>query len=862
MVTIKLDGRTLHAPALDDKTRILHKPHLRIELNRPDALTFTVPPNHALFGQIQKRKGTVTVEIDGAEYFRGQVIDERPNINNMIEYTCEGMLSYLMDSIQRPYKIEEGAEIPVTELFGRLIENHNAQVETEKQFTAGTVNATDELIHTDSTDFATTLHEINLLCIGRYGGFLRVRRENNINYIDWLKELTDVCTQAVEFGENIIDIDGLIDTREVGSVLIPLGAQTKGKKLTIADVNGGSDSLESPELIAKYGRVVVTRDFPTIKDANELLNKGREALLEMEDDESFDITAVDLSCLGVNVSALRVGLLTPIRAPRHGIDKSKILYAADMDLENIENSVYTFGVPRQTLTEALAETARGGGAAGKKIEELKDIITDAYIDIDRLNGDILLRAYQDEMDTRFSEAWIDINGAKADLMLKADQETVDELSRTVTQAMIDIDGANAAILLKADTETVNALGERVSSAEVEIAGLEGHVEILVNKQVSLDQYENRLVSVESSVTTNAESIAMLSETVDDTGERLSGAELRIRGVEGSITTLTQKQEEIDGELLDLESSITQTAGSIELHSQSINELTGDMLSATVRINGVDSRIDLKADKTYVDDLFAESITAENLSASLSNLTAIINDSIQGNTGDFETVIAQGVQIGASGGLSVGGLNYSAHCHEIHVSDNGTVTFGAVTGTPQNFNVADTKAYKDGVSAAKASVTADVMGKWEPGGYKLITLSNDKTYGVWLPTFSASGGETFNDEFKTNVFFYANEVSTQPLKTVEVDASGVYEDGYKAGWAAAKAMIRHDQDDKRLFFGPSSVVDEEEQIFRVTVAAQLTGPSNSAKGVVSASAAARVYLDGTQILYANQSGTLNINAGML
>lgn len=119
-------------------------------------------------------------------------------------------------------------------------------------------------------------------------------------------------------------------------------------------------------------------------------------------------------------------------------------------MDAIENTVYTFGVPRQTLTEALAETARGGGGVGKKIDELSNIITDAYIDIDAMKGDIELRAYQDEMNVRFSEAWIGINGVSARLDLKADVETVDELSRTVDQAYVLLDGANAAIQLKAD----------------------------------------------------------------------------------------------------------------------------------------------------------------------------------------------------------------------------------------------------------------------------------------------------------------------------------------------------------------------------------------------------------------------------
>ena len=642
-LSIMIDGYFVHAPALDDKTRLVQSPHLRIELNRPDVLTFTMPPENVRFGQIQKRKHIVKVEIDGVEYFRGQVIDERPNLYNMREYTCEGALSFLSDSIQRPLAITGKENLTAKAHFISLIESHNSQVEASKRFTVGIVDASEKVMQKEDTDYTTTLSAVEQRLVSRYGGFLRVRRENDVTYIDWLKELTDVCTQTVEFGKNIVDLDGLIDTREIGSVLIPLGARVNGKKLTIADVNGGSDSVESASLIAKYGRVVITKDFPTIKDANELFAKALETLDEMEDDETFDITSVDLSRLGVDVSALRVGLLTPIRAPRQGIEKNKILYAADMDLGNIENSVYTFGVPRQTLTEALAETARGGGGVGKKIEELSTIITDAYIDIDAMKGDIELRAYQDEMNVRFSEAWIGINGVSARLDLKADVETVDELSRTVNEAYVLLDGANAAIALKADKTYVEDLEKTVNQAQIDIDGA------------------NALISLKAD-----------TETVNTLGERVSAAE--------------------------------------------------------VAIDGANSEIRLKANKTYVDDLFAKSITAETLSASLAELDAIVNGSIQGDTGDFETVIAQGVQVGAAGGLSVGGLDYSAHSHEITVSDDGTVTFGAVTGTPGNFNVADTKAYKDGVSA---SYNSGYYAGWTAARAEVRRVINSTNKQVWI-----------------------------------------------------------------------------------------------------------------------------------
>jgi phage minor structural protein len=660
MLSIMINGRFVHDPPLNDDSRLVLSPHLRVELNRPDVLTFTMPPNNILFGQVKKRKDTVSVYIDNEEVFFGQVIDERPSIYNTREYTCEGVLSFLADSVQRPLTITGDENLTAKAHFENLIANHNAQVSvTTKQFTVGTVDACEKVMQKEDIDYTNTLSAIEQQLVNRYGGFLRVRRENGINYIDWLKELTDVSTQAVEFGENIIDIDGLIDAREVGSALIPLGAKTKGKKLTIADVNNGRDYIESEALINKYGKVYITKDFPTIKDANELLEKAREALAAMEDDETFDITAVDLHALGVDVSALRVGLLTPIRAPRHGIDKSKILYAADMDLENIENTVYTFGVPRQTLTEALAETARGGGGVGKKIEELSDVITDAYIDIDAMKGDIELRAYQDEMNTRFSEAWIGINGVSARLDLKADEETVDELSRTVDQAYVLLDGANAAIQLKADKTYVEDLEKTVNQAQIDIDGA------------------NALISLKAD-----------TSTVNTLGERVSAAE--------------------------------------------------------VAIDGANSEISLKADKTYVDNLIAEKLTATSLAAEIAKIEKLSLQRVSGTIAEFSTVTADNVAFGGtqmySRALSMGDIVTTnvltskgsaidlAHSHAVTVNPDGTVTLGEVSATGGNFRIADTKAYKDGVSA---SYSSGYSAGWAAARAEVRRVNNSANKQVWV-----------------------------------------------------------------------------------------------------------------------------------
>ena len=91
------------------------------------------------------------------------------------------------------------------------------------------------------------------------------------------------------------------------------------------------------------------------------------------------------------------------------------------------------------------------------------------------------------------------------------------------------------------------------------------------------------------------------------------------------------------------------------------------------------------------------------------------------------------------------------------------------------------AHDDGYASGKAGVTLTSAG-WV-GGSNVVSASNGKSVTVNLPSFSTSGGTSFINN-KTTVFFHTSSVSGY-LASVEVDATSVYDDGYAAGYQAAK-----------------------------------------------------------------------------
>lgn len=102
---------------------------------------------------------------------------------------------------------------------------------------------------------------------------------------------------------------------------------------------------------------------------------------------------------------------------------------------------------------------------------------------------------------------------------------------------------------------------------------------------------------------------------------------------------------------------------------------------------------------------------------------------------------------------------------------------SVDGALKSKTVDASGQYSSGVSAGKSGVTLSV-GSWS-NGKVTVTASNDKTATVSLPSFSVSGGDSFDSNHQTTVYFSTSSVSGA-LKSKTVDATGVYNAGRGQG----------------------------------------------------------------------------------
>ena len=368
MYVIYLDGQLFYDSRLPPNG--LSSLTLEMEVNKTGTLKMTIPSTHPLVDSIQKVYSEFTVYQDDEWLYSGRVLSDKYDFYGNRTVELEGELSYLLDSIQRQ---KEYHDFTVHDYFSDLIRLHNSDVDERKQFTVGQVTVTDsnDSLYRYST-YETTWDTISDRLLSRLGGYIRTRHENGVRYIDYISDYENTNTQAIRFGENILDLIREVTCDGLATVIIPLGARDEETdiRLTIADINGGKDYLEDTEAIAKYGRIVKVVEYDDVTVPENLLRKGQEVLNDQKLlITSVTITAIDLHLLSVDIERCKVGDSIRVVSEPHGIDEYMMIRKLSLDLLHPENSKLTLGTTMVTLASA---SSRGTAAA---ISSLSDNIT-------------------------------------------------------------------------------------------------------------------------------------------------------------------------------------------------------------------------------------------------------------------------------------------------------------------------------------------------------------------------------------------------------------------------------------------------------------------------------------------------------
>lgn len=392
----------------------LISPIIKMEANKAGSVEFTMLPRHPFYDTLSIMKTRIDVYRDEELIFSSRVLSNDTDTYKQRKVYCEGALAYLVDSIFGPSKGTRTAE----EHFRLLIDSHNAQVEDTKKFTVGSIEIDEKAeSHIFGEDnYRETFSAIQSDLIDSFGGYLRIRYENGVRYIDYLKSYNTTSSQTIEFGQNLIDLMNKQTGEDLFTVLLPIGKD----KLTI-EAAGDSQKythngkyLENAEAIASYGRILKTEDFGDITDAGTLMEKAEKYMTDNYKGipPELSIKAIDLHQFYPTVRPFNLGDSITVKSPIHGVERVLICTAIEINIKDPSKTQYTLTDPNQitlrkdrTLTGSSASTsstassAKRGGAGGaaaaslleKFITEVNGVLTikDKVINLESLPGGTL-----------------------------------------------------------------------------------------------------------------------------------------------------------------------------------------------------------------------------------------------------------------------------------------------------------------------------------------------------------------------------------------------------------------------------------------------------------------------------------------
>lgn len=356
MYAIYADDELLYAPDMANLGYIVTDAQLTTELNKAGSLEFTIPVTNPNYNAYSKLKSIIRLEQDGVEIWRGRVLDDTKDTDLNKDVMCEGELAFLNDMNVRKYDYSSG--VSVVNYFNWVM-NYYGGASPYRSIKAGNVtvpNTTLKIKMEEAT--STCLDELSSNLVGAIGGYLRLRRSNGQSYLDYIDAYSQTSNQVIEFGSNILSIEEYIDASDVYTVIIPFGKQDdNGDRVNITSVNNGSDFIESSQGASLFGRIDRSVVWDDVTDPNVLKQQAQSVLnsaIEMA--TTITISAVDLHLIDVNTDAIQLGDWVRVISPPHGIDSDFLCSKMVINLQNPDQSQYTFGLAFDALTDKQVAT--------------------------------------------------------------------------------------------------------------------------------------------------------------------------------------------------------------------------------------------------------------------------------------------------------------------------------------------------------------------------------------------------------------------------------------------------------------------------------------------------------------------------
>ena len=424
----------------DNKEYILHdsrsnnlrviQPKCELELNKTGSLSFKLPPNHVFFDKVKKLNSEISLYQDDKWLFSGRVLNDEVDIYNFKTIDCEGILSYLLDSIQRNKEYHITGNEKIKDYLTDIINIHNGQVDDHKKFSVGNITEVDKsdqfYKYSSFDDTLTTLNEDLLKTFNNT--YLSVRVDNSVKYLDYVS-INDLPTnnQIIQFGKNILKLNKYVKGEEIATVIIPLGESqnttttedggTLDEKLNISELPestdgtivhpNGADYIYDTEAVKEYGKITKVIVYSEVTEAENLLKKAKEQLNYYKLlSEYIELNAFDLHLLNVDIQSINVGQKIKVVSSLHGLNNDMIVEKMTINLDAPDKNTIVL-----SSTDRSAKKVSGISNKNSDIDKnvssiQKDIINSNFLNKNDLNNnldDYMINNLPTQLDTKIPD---------------------------------------------------------------------------------------------------------------------------------------------------------------------------------------------------------------------------------------------------------------------------------------------------------------------------------------------------------------------------------------------------------------------------------------------------------------------------
>lgn len=363
------DGTVLYDSSYPDNY-LASEPHLTLEIGQPGNLSIALLPEHPAYSLVKGMETYLSVYRDGEELFYGRIIDiQTSKITGMKQIECAGAISFLDDG-ELPPLSKDGETMTAQQFFTRCINAYNSDIGTDakRNMSVGTVSFSrkSKSAFYQINSYTKVKNAIESYVTNKYGGFLRFRRANDTQYIDWIGTTEQVDPSPITLTQNVVDQDNDISANDFVTRIRPVGKDN----LTLPE---GTIEVKSG-LTSKYGRIIKTVNFSGAETESALRNEAQEYINVMPKGlgGNSDIKCIDMHYMDGSQPYIGLGVTYTNIAGFEG--ENMCVSNLEMNLANPAEDTVVLKNERELNTTSYQSTnkpaagknggGRGGGGGG------------------------------------------------------------------------------------------------------------------------------------------------------------------------------------------------------------------------------------------------------------------------------------------------------------------------------------------------------------------------------------------------------------------------------------------------------------------------------------------------------------------